>query len=78
MTKKLSELKKGERGVISSVCLAEGKAKDRLRAMGFSEGTRVEMSVRSPLGDPTAYLIKGSVIALRESEASEICVDVEE
>ena len=46
----------------------------RLQDLGLIEGTRVECLQRSPSGDPTAYLIRGAVIALREEDSSKIMV----
>ena len=45
------------------------KMKERLRDLGFDEGTRVCCLGAAPLGDPRAYLIRGSVIALRAADA---------
>jgi len=46
----------------------------RLRALGFMGGERVSKTMESPLGDPSAYLIKGSVIALRSHDAAGILI----
>jgi len=40
----------------------------------FLEGARVECIMKSPLGDPVAYLVKGAVIALRREDAASITV----
>ena len=49
-----------------------GAIRQRLLDLGLIEGTRVECLGRSPAGDPTAYLIRGAVIALRGSDSREI------
>lgn len=41
----------------------------RLLDLGLIQGTRVTCLAKSPAGDPAAYLIRGSVIALRERDA---------
>ena len=46
----------------------------RLLDLGFVPGTVVEPIRRSPLGDPTAYRIRGTVIALRSEEGNKILV----
>ena len=46
----------------------------RLRDMGMIEDTVVECVGRSPGGDPSAYLIRGAVIALRQRDACMIQV----
>ena len=44
----------------------------RLQDMGLIEGTLVECVGISPLGDPCAYLIRRTVIALRKEDASQV------
>ena len=41
--------------------------KNRIFDMGITEGEKIVPIMKSPFGDPTAYLSKGTVIALRES-----------
>jgi len=41
----------------------------RLLDLGILPGTRIETVMRSPLGDPIAYRIRGSVVALRREQA---------
>lgn len=69
----LSQLLLGERAVILEV-RAEGAARRRLLDLGFIPGAEVEVAMLSPWGDPTAYRIKGSQIALRNEDASKIFV----
>ena len=60
------------------VCLSERcSIRDRLLDLGLIPGGDVIALMRSPLGDPTAYLICGAVIALRCEDASgvEICME---
>ncbi|MHC4732053.1 MAG: FeoA family protein [Planctomycetota bacterium] len=41
-------------------------------------GTRVEAELRSPRGDPTAYRVRGTLIALRSDQADHVRIaDVE-
>lgn len=67
MIKQLSELKEGESGIIEA--LDSGVF---LREIGFIRGTAIKCLHRSFSGDPTAYLIKGAVIALRRSDSDRI------
>jgi ferrous iron transport protein A len=53
---------------------AGGPKRRRLLDLGFVPGAVVEVVRRSPFGDPTAYAIKGSVIALRREDAAGILV----
>ncbi len=48
----------------------------RMLDLGFIKNTIVEALRRSPSGDPTAYQIRGAVIALRSEEASNIIVEI--
>ena len=70
----LSELTPGSSGVICSLP-SEGMLRRRLMTAGFLKNTPVRCVVRSPLGDPSAYLIRGTVIALRRREADTILVE---
>ena len=47
---------------------AEGELRRRFLDLGIIEGTNIEVLYRSPFGDPTAYLIRGAVIAIRDEE----------
>lgn len=44
----------------------------RLLDMGFTRGAKVTCLYMSPAGDPKAYSVLGTVIALRFEEASQI------
>ena len=70
---RLSELSPGQRGTVTAL-LAQGAPRRRLRDLGLTEGCRVTALGRSPFGDPTAYEIRGAVIALRESESSRVLI----
>jgi len=48
----------------------------RMLDLGFVKNTVVEALRRSPSGDPTAYQVRGAVIALRSEEASNIFVEM--
>ena len=47
----------------------------RFQDQGLIEGTLVRCLMKSPLGDPKAYLIRGAVIALRKSDSDTVTVD---
>lgn len=55
---------------------ADGKVRRRMLDLGLISGTKVEALRKSPSGDPTAYEIRGTVIALRSEEASQIMVEI--
>lgn len=56
---------------------SEGAERRRMLDLGILPGTRVEVVMRSPLGDPTAYQVRGSVVALRREQAQLITVERE-
>jgi len=70
---RLSSLPLRKQGIVASI-KAEGFLRGRLLDLGFVPGTVVEPIRRSPLGDPTAYRIRETVIALRSEEGDKILV----
>ncbi len=73
MKKELHRLLPGQRGVIQEV-QGRGLSRRRILDLGMVPGTLVEVMRRSPLGDPVAYQVRGTIIALRQDEASQISV----
>ena len=71
--KKLSELLPDEKGIVLSVN-SRDEIRRRLLDMGLIPGTQVACAFKSPWGDPTAYLIRGALVALRHDDADEIFV----
>lgn len=69
----LSSLHEGDTGTIISVDNC-GELKRRLMDLGFIEGTRVQCLYRSPAGNPVAYMIRGTVIALRKDDSARIII----
>lgn len=70
----LSELVPGSRARIVSL-LAEGLVRRRLLDLGMVPQTIVEVVRRSPIGDPTAYRVRGTTIGLRKEDAKQILVE---
>ena len=71
--KSLADLKINDTATVVSIrCL--GSIRRRLKDIGLIEGTKVRCVLISPQKDPKAYLIRGAVIALRNSDASKIYV----
>ena len=42
--------------------------------MGLIPGTKLESVFKAPFGEPTAYLVRGTLIALRDSDAEKIVI----
>ena len=72
MTQKLSDIAPGKCAAVCGIVAEESMAR-RLMDIGMVQGTEVECLMKSPLGDPAAYLIKGAVIALRRSATAPGC-----
>lgn len=70
----LSTLSVGSKGKVTSIAI-DGLLRRRLLDLGVVPDSVIEVIRVSPAGDPTAYLIKGSLIGLRKSEANNILVD---
>ena len=51
-----------------------GSMRRRLLDIGLTEGAVAECVGRSPSGDPSAYLIRGAVIAIRAEDCRGIVV----
>ena len=75
-TEKLSALEPGEQANVVGISAAcRGPERRRMLDLGIIPGTVVEAELRSPGGDPTAYRIRGTLIALRREQADLIHVD---
>jgi DtxR family Mn-dependent transcriptional regulator len=73
----LAGLKTGEHATILGLAQAcRGAERQRLLDLGFVRGTEVVAEMISPTGDPTAYQVRGSVIALRREQARLVLVHV--
>ena len=49
--------------------------RNRLIELGFTDGCEITPIHLSPFGDPTAYCLRGTVIALRKEDAENIVVE---
>lgn len=72
----LSSLARGERATVVGISAAcRGAQRRRLLDLGIVPGTIVASELVSPGGDPTAYRVRGALIALRRDQADLILVD---
>ena len=69
----LSSLREGEQCRVKALAI-DGKMRSRLSDLGLIEGTKVACVQKSLSGDPTAFLIRGAVIALRNEDSSRVIV----
>ena len=67
----LSQLPLNKNGRIDKIECVEG-IKRRLLDMGLVKGTNIVPILVSPSGDPRAFLVRGTIIAIREDDAKNI------
>jgi ferrous iron transport protein A len=70
----LSLLRPGERAHVVDLAL-NGLLRRRILDLGIVPGTALTCIGRAPAGDPIAYLVRGTVIALRSEDAIGIRVN---
>ena len=75
ITKLLSELKVGQKGIVVKVA-SKGTIRRRIMEMGIITGTEIIVKGFAPFGDPMELGIKGYCLSLRKSEASDILVEL--
>lgn len=70
----MNKINPGDKAVVREL-RNEGSMRRRLQDIGLIEDTEVECVGRSPWGDPSAYLIRGAVIALRSEDSERILIE---
>lgn len=75
-TTTLDQLDFGQIATVKALNVA-GANRRRLMDLGILPGTQLAVDLRSPLGDPTAYRIRGALIALRREQAKQIEIILE-
>lgn len=70
----LNELELGKNAKVVSL-LFEGSERRRMLDLGIIRGTIVEAVQKSPAGDPIAYFIRGTLIAIRNEDAEKCLVE---
>jgi DtxR family Mn-dependent transcriptional regulator len=72
---RLSELDDDELAeVVDLDDACQGFSRRRLMDLGFTAGARIRPALRTFAGDPRAYLVRGTTIALRREQAEHILV----
>ncbi len=69
----LRRLAVGQRAVIARI-QASGELGRRIRDMGLTQGSEIEVVGRAPLQDPVALRVKNFTLTLRNNEADHIQV----
>lgn len=70
----LSKVKIGQKAIIKKINANEN-IKRRLLDIGLTPGTEIECSLSSPSGNPKAYFIRGTLIAIRNEDTNNIIVE---
>lgn len=70
----LNKIKVGQKAIIKQV-KANESIKRRLLDIGLTPGTEIECSLSSPSGNPRAYFIRGTLIAIRNEDTRNILVE---
>lgn len=69
----LNDIQPGQRAMVLGL-QAAGSMRRRLLDIGLVKNTVVECLGRSPGGDPSAFLIRGAVIAIRSEDCRDIII----
>jgi Fe2+ transport system protein FeoA len=67
----LDALAPGQTAVVAALH-SDGLERRRLMDLGILPGTAIQVEMKSPLGDPVAYLVRGALVALRREQARKI------
>ncbi len=73
--KRLADLRPGERAVMVQLddeC--RGFSRRRLQDLGLTPNAQVEAALENPFGDPRAFRVRGTLIALRRQQAERVWV----
>ena len=71
----LVDLKPGEIAEVINVSPnCRGQQRRRLLDFGIVPGSSISIHMNSPLNDPTAYLVKETIVALRKNQANKVLI----
>lgn len=77
MKKTLDNLNTGQSGLIYEINTSN-YIKKRLLNLGIIKNTKIKSLYKSPFKDPTTYLVRNSIIALRNKDAKNIIILTED
>ncbi len=77
--RRLTSLKRGETALVGALDLGlQGFTRRRLLDLGLTPGVRITAELPSMLGDPVAYRVRGTLIALRRDQAEHVMISAAE
>lgn len=71
----LCDLQEGRVGVVTEVS-STGDMKRRFMDLGVVPDTNIRCLFKSPYGDPAAYEIRGTIIAIRKEDAKNVKISI--
>lgn len=74
---KMRAMSDNQKGIIKKVS-ATGDMGRRIREMGLVPATEIQIRGRAPLKDPVAIKVMDCILTLRNNEAEDIMVEVED
>jgi ferrous iron transport protein A len=74
---KMREMSDNQKGIIHKITTI-GEMGRRIREMGLVAGTDIMIQGRAPLRDPVAVKVRDFTLTLRNNEADQILVEVED
>ncbi len=73
--RRLTALRRGQRAIVRELDESlQGFTRRRLLDLGLTPGTPITAELPSPFGDPVAYRVRGTLIALRRDQAESILI----
>ena len=72
---RMNTINPGQSAIVKKIN-AEENMQRRFLDIGLIDDTEIECIGRSPSGDPSAYLIRGAVIAIRGENCSDIMLQL--
>lgn len=71
----LNELEIGKKAKVISLLFKKNERR-RILDLGIIKGTIIEAVQKSPAGDPIAYFIRGTLVAIRSEDAKKCLVEL--
>lgn len=71
----LKEMQPGQKAYVREI-RAVGSIRRRLLDIGLVEGTEIKCVGKSPAGDPSAFYIRGAVIAIRSQDSADVLAEM--
>lgn len=74
----LDQLTRGTVAKIDKISRASRSCRQKLLAMGLTPGVRIRKERVAPLGDPIQFVLRGFHLSLRQAEAQQITITIDD